>query len=81
MNALETLGIKKTVEYDDQFLHNLFYFMREFHFNPLDEEYFLPDGKVIVKKGISAQLFLALMEQMNKHYEQEKREYQKMRRK
>ena len=37
MNALEKLGIKKQTNKDNAFVQSLFYFMREFHFNPLDE--------------------------------------------
>ena len=55
-NPLEILGIKNQVNKDDAFAQSLFYFMREFHFNPLDEY----AGEKLIKKGISLHLFNAL---------------------
>ncbi len=76
-NPLERLGIRKQTSKDEGFAQALFYFMREFHFNPLDEY----DGKGnLIKKGIPIPLFNELMEQMNKHYEREAREMKKSRR-
>ena len=56
----------------------LFYFMKEFHFNPLDEEYVLPDGRKIIKKGVTIPFFNAMMNEMEEHY---KREQAQMKRK
>ena len=54
----------------------LFYFMREFHFNPLDEY----DGKGnLIKKGISIPLFNALLDEMNEHYKREEAEMKRKR--
>lgn len=75
MDALQRLGIKKEKKAD--FAQTLFYFMREFHFNPLDEY----DGKGnLIKKGIPIPLFSALLEEMNKHYKREEAEMKKARR-
>jgi hypothetical protein len=71
------MGLK---EEKGSFPQALFYFMREFHFNPLDEEF--TDGKKYkwIKKGISIPLFNALMEEANKHYKREEAELNKMKR-
>ena len=71
-NALETLGIKK--QNKGSFEQSLFYFMREFHFNPLDE--YDGEGKMI-KKGISIPLFNALMNEMQEHYKKENEQMKK----
>ncbi len=88
-NPLEILGIKNQTNKDDAFAQSLFYFMREFHFNPLDGGYKLEITwkkwfwkiKIpyirIIKKGISIPLFNALMEQMNKHYKKENEQMKK----
>jgi len=74
-DILQTLGIKKESKAD--FAQALFYFIREFHFNPLDEY----DGKGnLIKKGIPIPLFNALMEEANKHYKREQAEMKKARR-
>ena len=79
MDVLAQLGIKK--EEEGGYEQTLFYFMREFHINPFDEEYELiyENGKVarIIKKGISQPLFKALLEEMNKHYKKEAAEMKK----
>lgn len=77
VNPLEALGIKKE---NTNFSKTLFYFIREFKINPLDEEYLI-DGKKIVKRGMPISLFNALMQEMNEHYEREEREMKKARRK
>ena len=53
------------------FITSIFYFMKEFGFNPLDEEYILPDGSVIIKKGIPIPLFNKMMREMELHYRKE----------
>ena len=65
MNPLNQLGIQKQSK--PNFAKSLFYFMRECHFNPLDEEYEI-EGKKIIKKGISIPLFNALMTEIGEHY-------------
>jgi len=79
MNILDKLGIKKEEKKPD-FLTLLFYFMKEFKFNPLDEEYILPNGKIIIKKGLSQPLYNGLLVKMQEHYEREKAEYNKAKR-
>ena len=76
-DILQNLGIKKEQKAD--FAQTLFYFIREFKFNPLDEVYLVGDKKII-KKGISIPLFNALLEEMNKHYKREEAEMKKARR-
>lgn len=75
MNALDILGIKRSQNKDNAFIQSLFYFMREFHFNPLDE--YDGEGKII-KRGIPIPLFNELMKQRNEHY---KKENEQMKRK
>ena len=77
MNPLESLGIKKEKNLD--FSKFIFYFMKEFKFNPLDEEYVLPDGSKIIKKGLPLPLLNQLMTELSEHYEKEKREQEKSR--
>jgi hypothetical protein len=77
-DALNLLGIKKEKKPD--FAQALFYFIREFKINPLDEEWII-DGKKVIKKGMSIPLFQALSEQMQKHYEKEAAEMKKAGRK
>ena len=77
MDALQRLGINKEKKAD--FAQTLFYFMREFHFNPLDEIY-TNGSRTWIKKGIPIPLFSALMEEMNKHYKREEAEMKKVRR-
>jgi len=77
MNILSQLGIK---EKKGDLYQTLFYFIRELKINPLDEEYIV-DGKKIIKKGMPIPIFLALCEEMQRHYEKEEREYKKARRK
>jgi len=76
MKGLDLLGIKKEDKFN--FEQALFYFMKEFGFNPLDEEYHL-DGKKIIKRGMEIPLFLGLMKEMNNHYEKEANEMKKSR--
>lgn len=78
MDALDKLGIKKSNK-DNDFAQTLFYFIREFHINPLDEEFKVGD-KTIIKRGMSIPLFNCLLDEMSKHYEREKHEYEKARR-
>ena len=66
-NVLNQLGIKQN---KPNLPELLYYFMKEFGFNPLDEEWIV-DGKKMTKKGISIPLFNALIEQMTKHYQRE----------
>lgn len=75
-NLMKRMGLR---EEKGSFSQVLFYFMREFHFNPLDEEF--KDGKKKwIKKGISIPLFTALMEEAKEHYKREKAEYDKIKR-
>lgn len=75
----------------------LFYFMREFKQNPLDEEYIVTPvyecmkwwifrwkrlkSYRIVKKGLSLPYFSMLIDEMNEHYKREESEMKKSRRK
>lgn len=77
MNVLEKLGIKQEKKAD--FVSILFHFMREFHINPLDEEYQVGD-KIIKKRGMSIPLFVNLLKEAEKFHEMEKREYERARR-
>ena len=68
----ERLGINK--KKGSSFPQTLFYFMKEFHFNPLGEEYIVhyKGEKIkIIKKGLSIKKFNLLIEEMNKHYQRE----------
>ena len=76
-DLLQELGIKQE---EGTFEQTLFYFIREFKINPLDEEWVIA-GKKTIKKGMSIPLFNALLEEMNKHYKREETEYKKIRRK
>ena len=77
MDVLQNLGIKKEKKAD--FAQALFYFIREFKINPLDEVYLVGDKKII-KKGISIPLFNALLDEMEKHYKKEEAEMKRKRR-
>jgi len=77
MNVLQSLGLNKKKKVD--FEQTVFYFFREFHINPFDEEWII-DGKKVVKRGMPVPLFNSLLEQMNKHYEREAAQYNKVRR-
>jgi hypothetical protein len=60
----------------DNFSQSLFYFLKEFGVNPLDEEYLVYNSKgeivfKIVKKGITLPLFNKLLEEMQEHYKKE----------
>ena len=77
-DILHKLGIKKESKSD--FAQTLFYFMREFKINPLDEEYIIEDGTKIIKKGMPIPLFNALLQEMEAHYEREKQQYEAARR-
>lgn len=61
----------------DKFIQSLFYFFRECHANPLDEEYEVrnPKGNLlykITKKGITQKLFDGLLNAAKEHYKAEK---------
>lgn len=77
-DILNKLGIKKQSK--GSFAQALFYFIREFKINPLDEVYVDGKGKTWRKKGITIPLFNALMEEMNEHYKREEAEMKKARR-
>ena len=77
MDLLKRLGIRD--EKKAEFATILFYFMRECHINPLDEEYVDDSGKTWKKKGMSVPLFLSLMKEMQEHYKREQAEYKKAR--
>lgn len=77
MDVLSQLGIHK--EKKANFPQLLFYFLRECHVNPLDEEYII-DGKRMIKKGMSIPLFMALLEEASEHYKREAAEMKKGRR-
>ncbi len=66
-DMMQRMGLRKE---KGSFPQALFYFIREFKLNPLDEVYLVGDKKII-KKGISIPLFNALLEEMNKHYKKE----------
>ena len=81
MDVLSSLGIKKQSK--PNFAMALFYFLRECHVNPLDEEYHLTykgENIKIIKKGIPIPLFNELMEEMQEHYKREAAEMKKSRR-
>ena len=74
MNALERLGIQKVEDKDKQFTQALFYFLREFHFNPLDEY----DGRGnLIKKGIPIPLFSVMLEELQEHNKKENAQMKK----
>ena len=75
MDVFQQLGVNNQKKID--FPQTLFYFMREFHINPFDEEWIV-DGKKIIKKGMPIPLFTCLVEEMKKHYEREKHELDKI---
>ncbi len=76
-DMLKRMGLK---EEKGSFSQALFYFMREFKFNPLDEEFTDGKGTRLIKKGISIPLFNTLMEEMNKHYKKEEAEMKRAKR-
>ncbi len=89
---LKKLGIKKKANTVDTFAQTIFYFMREVHKYPLDERYIVEIKwknwfwKIkkpyieIIKQGLPIPLFNELMKQMNKHYENEERKTNRLRR-
>lgn len=79
-------GIQVEKSSDKKAIQTLFYFIREFKFNPFDEEYEIKDkeGKLIykiTKKGIPMPLYNTLLEEMNAHYKREEAEMKRARRK
>ncbi len=90
MQVLERLGIKKQTNKDDGFAQSIFYFMKELHKYPLDEEYTIKIEWIkwfwkikkpyikIIKKGIYNPLFNSLLNQLQEHY---KKENERMKRK
>ena len=78
------LGEKKKSE-GDNFASNLFYFMREFGFNPLDEEFEIKINDrvlgTIKKKGIPIPLMNRLMQEMEEYYKKEAADMKKAGRK
>ncbi len=70
MDMMQRMGLKQE---KGSFSQALFYFIREFKINPLDEVYLVGDKKII-KKGISIPLFSALLDEMQKHYKREEAE-------
>ena len=81
MDFLTKLGVHKKSK--PNFARTLFYFLRECHINPLDEEYIVEyEGKKIriIKKGLAIPLFNALLEEMQEHYKREEAEMKKGRR-
>ncbi len=69
-DMMQRMGLRQE---KGSFPQALFYFIREFKINPLDETYIVGDKKII-KKGISIPLFNALLTEMNKHYKREEAE-------
>jgi len=81
-NVLKQLGIKKQEKFN--FPQIIFYFLRECHINPLDEEYIIEhEGKVtkITKKGMNLPLFNAIINEMQEHYKREAAQMKKNSRK
>ena len=67
---------------DENLTQSLFYFLRECHINPLDEEYLIYDkeNKLVfkmIKRGITPSLFNKLMEERYEHYKKENEIYKK----
>ena len=54
------LGVEREKNEDENFNTSLFYFMREFHINPLN-----PDERITIP------LFNAMMKEMEEHYKRE----------
>ena len=86
-DVLERFGLKQKEE--SNLAQTLFYFIKELHINPLDEEYIVTPvyekEKIkylkVTKKGMPLSLFNSLLEEMNTHYRKEKAEYDKAKRK
>ncbi|KKN53817.1 hypothetical protein LCGC14_0598430 [marine sediment metagenome] len=88
-DMMQRMGLRQE---KGSFSQALFYFMREFKFNPLDEEYVIKIKwtkwfwKIkkpyvsIIKKGLTIPLFSSLMEEMQKHYKKEEAEMKRARR-
>lgn len=76
-NVLSQLGINK--QKDIGFTTLLFYFMKEFHINPLDEEYIL-DGTKMTKKGMLIPIFMKLLEELSEHNKKEQAQMKRMKR-
>ena len=76
-DAMGQLGLAHDPTDEEKYIQSLFQFMFNFHFNPLDEEYILPDGRKIIKKGLPNPLFQAMMDELRKHFEREAKAYKK----
>ncbi len=87
-NILELFGVKREKPKFDIF-KNIFFFIQEFHINPLPEEYeIIPVycGDKIVKLNIKKlamdmDVFNRLMEERNEFHERQNKEYEKASRK
>ena len=75
-DMLKRMGLKQE---KGSFSQALFYFIREFKINPLDEVYIDASGSRLIKKGMSIPLFSALMNEMNEHYKREEAEMKRSR--
>ncbi len=64
------IGIEKEKNEEDNFKTSLFYFMKEFHINPLN-----PDERITIP------LFNTMMKEMQEHYKRENEDMKKANRK
>jgi len=94
MDVLQQLGIKSQKK--PNYERAIFYFLREFHIYPFDEEFVVKPvydykkvlffrfkkiiGYKVTKKGIPIALWNSLISEMEEHYRKEESEYKKLRR-